>query len=65
MYIYQGLPGYYSSYYNETTGSTVPGTACIGCHDTEPSTESGCSLHWHSGALLNAVPFFGYLSFLL
>lgn len=40
------LPGYYSSYYNETTGSTVPGTTCIGCHDTElmqlPDSDEFC-----------------------
>ncbi|CAK8992032.1 unnamed protein product [Durusdinium trenchii] len=29
------LPGYYSPYYDESTGETFPGTPCSACHDTD------------------------------
>eukprot|EP00434_Breviolum_minutum_P010466 symbB.v1.2.009230.t1/scaffold583.1/size184467/2 len=29
------LPGYFSPYYDETTGKTTPGTPCTSCHNTD------------------------------
>ena len=30
-----GLPGYFSPYYDDTTGKTTPGTPCTACHESD------------------------------
>lgn len=46
----QGLPGYYSPYYDESTGETFPGTPCSACHDTDLmeslDTDESCGETW-------------------
>ena len=45
-----GLPGYFSPYYDDTTGKTTPGTPCTSCHNTDYmqdlSSDESCGELW-------------------
>ena len=45
-----GLPGYFSPYYDDTTGKTTPGTPCTSCHNTDYmqdlSSDESCGEFW-------------------